>query len=122
VVEVTTPAPGGDAPPDSGPWWGWLIVLPVSALFVIGAVALEITGGANANSPVPSWAHLVPLAWPQWVRVLWWLGVATAAGTFRRGLRRVGMPGRRVVDVVAVLPFVAFAAGIAFGAAWATWH
>ncbi len=122
MVEVTTPAPGGHASPDSGPWRGWLIAVPVSALFVIGAVALEITGGVNANSPVPSWAHLVPLVWPQWVRVLWWLCVAAAAGIFRVGLHRVGLPGRRVVDLLAVLPFVAFAAGIAFSADWATWH
>jgi hypothetical protein len=83
---------------------------------------LELTGGANANSPVPTWAHLVPIGWPQWVRVGWWLAVAAAAFAFRRGLRRVGMPARRLGDAVAVVPFVAFAAGIALGADWATWH
>lgn len=104
------------------PHAGWLVALPASAALVVVAVVLEITGGANANSPVPGWAHLVPLAWPQWVRVLWWILVAAAAATFRAGLRRVGLPARRGVDVVAVGPFLAFAAGIAAGADWATWH
>jgi hypothetical protein len=103
-----------------GRWW--LLALPGAALFVIAAVVLEVTGGANANSPVPSWAHLVPLGWPQWVRVVWWLSVAGAAAVFRVGLRRFGMPARRLGDVVAVAPFLAFAAGIALGADWATWH
>ena len=100
----------------------WLMALPGSALFVVAAVVLEVTGGASANSPVPSWAHVVPLGWPQWVRVLWWLGVAAAAATFRLGLRRIGMPTRRVGDAIAVAPFLAFAAGVALGADWATWH
>jgi hypothetical protein len=91
-------------------------------LFVVTAVVLEVTGGANANSPVPDWAHLVPIGWPQWVRVVWWLAVAGAAYAFRLGLRRLGMPTRRLGDVVAVAPFVAFATGIAMGADWATWH
>jgi hypothetical protein len=88
----------------------------------MAAVVLEITGGANANSPVSGWAHLVPLSWPQWARVAWWLVVAGAAAVFRLGLRRVGMPARRLADAVAVAPFLAFAGGIAVGAEWATWH
>lgn len=100
----------------------WLVALPGSALLVAAAVILEVTGGAGANSPVPSWAHVVPLGWPQWARVAWWLGVAAAAATFRVGLRRIGMPTRRVGDAIAVAPFLAFASGIALGADWATWH
>ncbi len=100
----------------------WVLALPCSALFVTGAVVLEVTGGANANSPVTGWTHLVPLGWPQWVRVVWWLSVAGAAAVFRVGLRRFGMPARRLGDVVAVAPFLTFAAGIALGADWATWH
>jgi hypothetical protein len=86
------------------------------------AVALEVAGGANANSTVRGWAHLVPLGWPQWLRVAWWLGVGGAAATFRVGLRRVGMPTRRLVDAATIAPFLAFAVGIALGADWATWH
>ncbi len=76
----------------------------------------------NANSSLPSWAHLDPLAWPPWARVLWWLGVALAAATFRAGLHKVGMGSRHLADLLTVGPFVAFAVGIAWGADWATWH
>lgn len=100
----------------------WLVALPGSALFVMAAVILEAAGGANANSPVTGWSHLVPLGWPQALRVVWWLCVGGAAAAFRLGLRRVGMPARRLGDVIAVAPFLAFAAGIAGGADWATWH
>lgn len=47
--------------------------------FVAAAVLLEVIGGQNANSPDPSWAErVVPLGWPQPVRVLWWLLIAAA--------------------------------------------
>lgn len=116
---MAEPITTGSTPRTGLPWVMALVGAPV---LVIGAVILEITGGANASSPVPSWAHVVPLAWPQWARVAWWLAVAGAAAAFRAGLRRAGMPTRRSGDAVAVLPFVAFAGGIAVGADWATWH
>ncbi len=100
----------------------WVLAIPGSFAAVLGAVALEVAGGMNANSSLPSWAHLDPLAWPPWARVLWWLGVALAAATFRAGLHKVGMGSRRLADVPTVGPFVAFAVGIAWGADWATWH
>ncbi len=107
---------------DPAPRPTWIIALPVSGLFVLAAVALEITGGVNANSTVPDWAELVPLAWPSWARVVWWLAVATAAAIFRVGLKRVGMPTNRLVDLLSIAPFAGFAVGIAIGADWATWH
>lgn len=91
--------------------------------FVVAAVLLEVVGGQNANSPHPSWAErVVPLAWPQPVRVLWWLLIAAAAGAYRTLLHRAGFPQRRAVTFVIIVPFVLFAAGIATGAEWATWH
>lgn len=96
--------------------------MPSSLLFVGAAVGLEVAAGGSANSAVPGWAHLVPLAWPPAARVLWWLAVAAAALTFRVGLRRVGIPTHRFADVFSVAPFLVFAAGIGMGADWATWH
>lgn len=91
--------------------------------FVLLAVMLEVVSGRYANSPVPAWAYKVaPLAWPQPVRVAWWLMVAAAMLVFRVLLGRAGFPQRRFVVVVSAAPFVIFAAGIAFGADWATWH
>jgi len=95
----------------------------VAGGFVLFAVALEVVSGLNANSPVPAWAaRVVPLAWPQPGRVAWWLTVAGAMYAFRFLLGRAGMPQRRPVVVMSVAPFVFFAAGIAAGADWATWH
>lgn len=65
---------------------------------------------------------MAPLAWPQPVRVAWWLAVATAMLVFRVLLGRAGFPQRRSVVVLSTAPFVIFAAGIAIGADWATWH
>lgn len=92
-------------------------------LFVIGAVVLEALGGAAANSPAPAWAEgLVPITWSAPARVGWWLAVAAAAAGYRVLLGRVGIRPRRWVTVLTVVPFVAFAAGIAVGVDWATWH
>ena len=91
-------------------------------LLVFGAIALEIVGGANANSPVASWGDLFPIAWPPALRVVWWILVAGAALGFRVGLADVGAKPNRVVTALIVAPFLAFAAGIAIGADWATWH
>lgn len=93
------------------------------ALFVLGAVALEVIGGLYANSPVPAWTEGVfPLSWPQPVRVVWWLAVGTAALGYRMILHRIGICQRPWVVVLSVAPFVVFAVGVAVGADWATWH
>lgn len=94
-----------------------------SFLFIIAAVVIEVVTGSAANSPFPAWAERVaPIAWPQPVRVLWWLSVAGAALAFRVSLHRLGFRQHRVIVVLSVAPFVVFAAGIAVGADWATWH
>jgi hypothetical protein len=90
--------------------------------FTAGAVVLEMISGQYANSGVPGWARWVPLAWPQPLRVAWWLAVAAGAGGFRWSLHRIGLRPSRVVAVGTVVPFLAFAAGIGAGADWATWH
>lgn len=93
------------------------------ALFVGLAVVAEVISGRAANSPVPSWAdEVAPLGWPQPLRVVWWLAVAAAAVGFRAALHRLGFRQRPGVVVLSVAPFVIFAAGVAFGAEWATWH
>jgi hypothetical protein len=90
---------------------------------VLAAVSLEVVGEQHANSPHPAWAErVVPLAWPASARVLWWMGIAAAAGGYRILLSRAGFPQRRAVTVMFVVPFLLFAAGIARGAPWATWH
>lgn len=93
------------------------------ASFVVLAIALEVVGGMGANSEVPDWAPtLVPIAWPRLVRVGWWLVVAAAAGGYRVLLARAGLPQSPWVTAASMAPFVLFAAGIAAGAEWATWH
>lgn len=87
------------------------------------AVVLEVVTGSAANSSVPLWAEgLFPISWPQPARVGWWLAVATAALGFRLSLTQLGLGGRRLVTVATVVPFLILAAGVAFGASWATWH
>ena len=93
------------------------------AALVVWAIVAEILAGANANSSVPAWAdNVFSLAWPPPLRVLWWLAVAGAALGYRIALHRLGFRQRWWVVVVSVLPFVVFAAGVAIGADWATWH
>ncbi len=93
------------------------------AAFVVIAVALEVMGGLASNSEVPDWAaRLVPIAWPRLARVGWWLTVALAAGAYRVLIGRAGFPQSTWLSVAAVAPFILFAAGIAAGAEWATWH
>jgi hypothetical protein len=95
----------------------------LSAGVVLAAVILEVVGGQNANSPHPAWAEwAVPLAWPQPLRVLWWVGIAGAAGAYRILLGRAGFPQRKAVTILLVVPFLLFAAGVATDASWATWH
>lgn len=101
----------------------WLAIAGGCFLFVAGAVVVEVMAGMWANSPVPAWTERVaPLAWPRWVRVGWWAAVATAATGFRVALARLGLRQRSWLVVASVAPFVVFAAGIAAGADWATWH
>lgn len=105
----------------AGDGW-WLLAVTASIAFVLIAVLLELVGGTFANSPVPDWAHVVPLAWPTAVRLLWWIGVAGAAGLFRLGLHRLGRRQPPAVVIASVAPFAAFASGTAAGTDWATWH
>lgn len=92
------------------------------ALFAIGAIALEAVSGTFANSPIPAWGELVPLAWPPPLRVAWWAAAAAGAAAFRWSLIAVGRRPHVLVTTVSVAPFVVFAGGIAFGAEWSTWH
>lgn len=83
---------------------------------------IEVAAGEAADSTAPSWSRLVPLTWPQPVRVAWWLFVATCAAGFRWNLHRFGMRQRAWIVVGSVAPFVALAVGVATDATWATWH
>lgn len=111
---------GVDAADGAGTWW--LVVGGAAALLVMAAVGLELVGGLNANSPLPAWAEVAPIAWPPAARVVWWGAVAAAAGLFRLSLHRCGLRQRPALVVLSVLPFMVFAAGVAIGADWATWH
>ena len=102
---------------------GWVLMLGLGGLvFTAGAVVLEVISGQYANSAVPGWARWVPLAWPQPLRVAWWLAVAAGAAGFRWSLHRIGLRPSRVVTAGTVVPFLVVAAGIGLGADWATWH
>lgn len=93
------------------------------ASVVLVAVAAEVVGGSFANSQVAPWAErLVPLAWPAPIRVLWWTAVAAAALGYRLAMRRLGFRQPWPLIAASVVPFLSFAAGIAAGAGWATWH
>lgn len=101
--------------------WAWAAI--GTAAFVLLAVALEVASGTAAGSPVPGWAaSTVPLAWPRPLRVVWWAVVAIAAAGHRWALGRLGLHPRRLVSVVVVAPFVAFALAVALGAEWSTFH
>lgn len=102
---------------------GRVLLVGLACLVFVGvAVVAELTASLWANSEVPAWAELAPIAWPQAARVAWWASVAGAALIYRRSLARVGLPQHRSVTVLTVAPFVVFAAGVAIGADWATWH
>jgi hypothetical protein len=119
---MATPAVPSSAPVATRAQRYWLTIAATSALFVLGAIVLEVVAGSGANSPTPAWAWLLPLAWPQAARVAWWCAVAAAAGAFRLAMLRLGIRQHPVVIVGSVLPFVVFAGGIAAGASWSTWH
>ena len=93
-----------------------------SALFVLGAVTLEMLAGTAANSPLPEWAELVPATWARPARASWWLAVASAVGLYRLCLHRLGLRPNRVVTAVTLAPFLVFAVGIAIGSEWTAWH
>lgn len=61
--------------------------------WLLAAAVLEVMNGLNANSPFPSWAKMVPIAWPPAARVAWWVTIA-AAGLFRLALHRLGFRQR----------------------------
>ena len=84
-----------------------------SLLFAATAIVLEVLAGEGAGSSILGASWHVPLTWPQPVRVAWWLAVAGSAAAFRVSLRRLGLPARRIADVVTVAPFLLFAGGIA---------
>lgn len=93
------------------------------AALVLLAVGLEFASGQAANSPEDArYATLVPLGWPQPVRVLWWLLVAGAAASHRLLLDTRVSVRRRLLAALAATPFALFALGIAFSASWSTWH
>jgi len=103
------------------------VLIPGSAFIGGGiafiAVALEVWGswGTGADvAPPRSW--FVPSGWPVPVRVSWWLLAAIGVFLANRGLSRATGRPRRLITVLTVVPFVAFAIGIATGAEWATWH
>jgi len=100
----------------------WAALLLGSFLFIAAAVTLEVLAGEGAASSTATASPFIPLTWPQPLRVVWWLGAAAAAATFRASLHRLGFPARRPADIVTVVTFLIFATGIAFGADWATWH
>ncbi|HSH62364.1 MAG TPA: hypothetical protein VK988_22480 [Acidimicrobiales bacterium] len=98
-------------------------VAVATALFVALAVVLEVIAGARANSANPPWAEVVvPLAWPRPARVVWWLAVAAAMAAFHRSLHRLGLGRSRSLAIASVAPFLIFAAGVASGQSWASFH
>lgn len=98
--------------------------MAAGAFFIAGgAVVIEVVAGSLANSEVPSWAEwAVPLGWPRWARVAWWSFAALAAWVFRTSLARMGFRPKGWVTALTVAPFLVFAAGIAAGAEWFTFH
>ncbi|MDP9386475.1 MAG: redoxin domain-containing protein [Actinomycetota bacterium] len=101
--------------------WGWIAV--ASLVFVIAAMSAEVLASAASAGAVPAWASLlVPPSWPVPARVVWWLAVAGAALVFRLSLHSLGFRQRPTVVALSSVPFLVFAAGIAAGADWATWH
>lgn len=101
----------------------WLLAAAACAVFVVAAVVVEMVAGAATATFEPPWVlRWVPLAWPQPVRVLWWLLVAGAAGGHRWLLDRSAGRQRWWLVALYAAPFAAFAGGVAAGAQWATFH
>ncbi len=109
--------------PDAVPLPGSVGKAVGCAAFVLFAVVLEVVSGQAANSENPGWVYgLVPLTWSPPARVTWWLLVAAAAWGHRYYVVRAGLGSGRWLGALLAAPFVLFAAGIAAGASWSTWH
>jgi hypothetical protein len=113
-----------ERPPQPGttrvPAWALL-----GAAGALSAVGLEVTAsllGQGVDTRWPGW--LTPIAWPTPLCVAVGLAAAAGAGAATVGLDRAGVLGRsaRLAGAGATVLFAAFAAGVAAGAAWATWH
>lgn len=99
---------------------GWALA---AGLVPLAALVLEYAGsvlGSGPSSWYPGW--LVAVAWPQPVRIVWWLAAAAGAWALTRGLAHAN--GRRgwLLSVVVTAPFAVFAVGIAAGTQWTAWH
>ncbi len=106
-----------DAERDDRPGLGLLLTV-----VVVLAILVEALVGMASAAEAPGWAHVVlPPAWPDPLRGLWWLVIGAAAG---RGqwLLRAGRRGRLVVALATTAPFVAFAVGSALGSPLTSWH
>lgn len=92
--------------------------------FALLAVGLEMLGSVLGDAPTtayPGW--LVPIAWPTAFRTVWWLLAAVGAGAAVAELAAPRSRATRVAGTaLAVLPFAAFAVGVALGAEWTAWH
>lgn len=92
--------------------------------FALLAVGLELLGSLLGTAPTtayPGW--LVPVGWPTALRAGWWLLAAVGAGAAVAELTAPrSRTARMAGTALAVLPFAAFAVGVALGAPWATWH
>lgn len=118
------PGRGPERQPDDSTARKALLGALAAAGFVVVAFVLEVVGGLGANSPAPAWAEL---GRPSGLAA----GTAGAVvGGRRRRCRRLerlllaraGIRQRPVVVALTVVPFLVFAAGIATGGSWATWH
>lgn len=92
--------------------------------FVLLAVIVELTVSQNAGAVAPrGFSRFAPAAWPDPLRVMWWLAVAAAAGGYRLFADLLG--GRKprwALVAVSAAPFAFFAVGIALGSGWATYY
>lgn len=94
----------------------------VAPLVVLAALVLEVVAGEAATDPGASSYSWVPLTWPSPLRATYWLGIGAIAVGHRIGLARLGSAPRPLVTLTIAAPFAVFAAGVALGAPWATWH
>ena len=92
--------------------------------FVLLAVVVEFTVSQNAGAVAPrGFSRFAPAAWPDPLRVAWWLAVAAAAGGYRVFADLIANRAPRwALAAVSAAPFAIFAFGIAFGSSWATYY